>query len=76
MLPRVAGFDWDAGNEQTCRSHGVSVRDIEALFERPIAVLPAPGRSRSETRYKAIGTNADGRYIFLVFTLESVTAKR
>ena len=69
MLPLVAGFDWDNGNTEKCRSHGVSVDEIEALFRRPIAVFPALGRSVSEIRYKAIGTNADGRYIFLVFTL-------
>lgn len=69
MLPQVTGFDWDTGNTEKCRSHGVSVGDIEALFARPISLFPAPGRTVSEERYKAIGTNADGRYIFLVFTL-------
>jgi uncharacterized DUF497 family protein len=69
VLPRIAGFDWDTGNKEKCRGHGVSVGDIEALFGRPIAVFPAPGRSISEERYKAIGTSADGRYIFFVFTL-------
>lgn len=69
MLPQVAGFDWDTANTEKCRSHGVSTGDIEALFGRPVAVFPAPDRSMSEIRYKAIGANADGRYIFLVFTL-------
>jgi len=51
------------------RSHCVSVRDIEALFGRPVAILPAPGRSSSEERYEAIGTNAGGRHIILAFAL-------
>ncbi|MGE3987087.1 hypothetical protein [Pseudorhodoplanes sp.] len=63
MLPKVAGFDRDAGNEEKCRDHGVSVRDIEALFGGQIAVFPSPGRSRSEERYKAIGaTQMDGTF--------------
>jgi uncharacterized protein len=33
MLKSVSGFDWDDGNIAKCRKHGVSVEEIEALFE-------------------------------------------
>jgi len=63
-----AGFDWDEGNRSKCQKHGVSVLDIESLFDRPIATFPDPGHSAEETRFKAIGRTYDGRFVFLVFT--------
>ena len=28
------GFDWDDGNRDKCQKHGVSIGEIERLFER------------------------------------------
>ncbi len=39
------------------------------MFRKPVAVFPDPRHSQAEERFKAIGTIAEGRYIFLVFTL-------
>lgn len=69
MDPRVAGFDWDEGNQDKCRKHGLSVAEIESLFHGPIAVFPDPAHSRSETRFKAIGRTNQGRSVLIVFTL-------
>jgi uncharacterized DUF497 family protein len=52
---RVAGFDWDAANRDKCERHGVTVAAIEALFRRPLAIVPDPAHSHAETRFKAIG---------------------
>jgi uncharacterized DUF497 family protein len=61
MSMDVAGFDWDDGNLEKCQKHGVSVADIEPLFQRPIAVSPDPTHSKGEERLKAIGkTTKDG----------------
>jgi uncharacterized DUF497 family protein len=30
----TAGFDWDRGNLEKCRRHGVEIADIEELFRR------------------------------------------
>jgi uncharacterized DUF497 family protein len=65
MLPR---FDWDAGNREKCRKHGVSPAEIEAMLAKPFAVFPDPAHSGSEERFKAIGMNDGGRHIFAVFT--------
>ena len=62
-------FDWDAGNREKCRKHGVSTAEIEAMLLRPFRVFPDPEHSGKEERLKAIGTNDVGRHIFLVFTL-------
>jgi uncharacterized DUF497 family protein len=68
-IPTVAGFDWDAGNQQKCRKHGVTDAEIESLFHRPIAVFPDPLHSRAEARFKAIGRTEEGRAVLIVFTL-------
>ena len=64
-----SGFDWDAGNRSKCRKHGLSTAQIERLFEAPIAVLPDAGHSQREPRFRAIGRDANGRAVFVVFTL-------
>jgi uncharacterized DUF497 family protein len=69
MELKVAGFDWDHGNRNKCRKHGVSIADIEAMFAKPVAVFPDPSHSQHEERFKAIGATNKGRHIFLVFTL-------
>jgi uncharacterized DUF497 family protein len=66
---KVAGFEWDAGNREKCQKHGVSLVEIEALFSRPIMMLPDHAHSMTEVRLKAIGRTESGRNIFIVFTL-------
>jgi uncharacterized protein len=64
----VIGFDWDEGNLEKCRKHGVSRREIElALGSRP-AVAPDLKHSGSELRYIAVHRNAEGRPMFIAFT--------
>jgi uncharacterized DUF497 family protein len=65
----VAGFDWDEGNREKCRKHGVALADIEAAFGQPMAIFPDPAHSQAEERFIAIGSTAQGRYVFLAFTL-------
>jgi uncharacterized DUF497 family protein len=62
---QVTGFDWDHGNRTKCRKHGVSIAEIEGIFENPVAVLPNPSHSLREERFKAIGLTRKGRRIFL-----------
>ena len=65
----VAGFDWDGGNREKCRKHGVSVAEVEGLFAKPIMILPDPTHSTAEERLRAIGKTKEGRHVFLVFTV-------
>jgi uncharacterized DUF497 family protein len=65
----ATGFDWDYGNRDKCRSHGVSIAEIESFFRRSVALFPDRHHSRAEERFKAIGTSAAGRHILVVFTL-------
>ena len=66
----IKGFDWDAGNRAKCRKHGLSLREVESLFneERSLIILPDPHAGR-ERRQRAIGRTHRGRYAFVVFTV-------
>jgi hypothetical protein len=76
MLERVTGFDWDEGNRATCQKHGLSAADIEGLFERAVMVLADAARSHAEECFRAIGTTATGRYVFLMFTIRERAGER
>jgi len=67
-MESIGGFDWDAGNRDKCRKHGVSLADIEAFFRGRIAVHPARAGNKEE-RFIAIGSTTEGRHILVVFTL-------
>lgn len=63
-----SSFDWDRGNRAKCQKHGLSVAEIEALFSRPLAILPDISHSQKEGRYLAIGKSENGRGVFIAFT--------
>jgi uncharacterized DUF497 family protein len=70
---RFDGFDWDAGNRDKCRKHGVSTREIESLFASVPRVGPDVRHSDVGQRYRAVGRTADGRHLFVVFTLRQLS---
>lgn len=76
MPETVDGFDWDAGNLERCRKHGVSIAAIEDLFSGPVAILPDPQHSVREKRLKAIGFTSEGRAVFPVFTMRRRGGRR
>lgn len=62
------GFDWDTANSKKCQKHGVSIAEIESLFISMPIVHPNRKHSGAEARYSAIGRNASGRGVLVVFT--------
>jgi uncharacterized DUF497 family protein len=62
-------FDWDQGNWNKCQKHGVSIAEIETVFRGQPLVAPDVFHSAAETRFVAIGRNAGGRLVFLIFTM-------
>ena len=72
----VAGFEWDEGNLEKCRKHGVSVTEIEGLFAQPHTIRLDVEHSLAEERLRAIGKSPSGRFVFLVFTLREREGKR
>jgi uncharacterized protein len=67
-VPAIRGFDWDHGNREKCQKHGMSIGEIEAVFTRPVLILPDHENASGESRLKAIGTTPAGRHAFIVFT--------
>ena len=72
----VIGFNWDDGNRDKCRKHGLTVEEIESAFRRSMRVYADPAHSASETRYIGIGTSASGRYLLVVFTHREIADQR
>jgi uncharacterized DUF497 family protein len=68
----LAGFDWDDGNREKCRKHGVSLDEIEALFSGSIAIRPDLAHSRNETRFLGVGRTELGRHVFIAFTIRRI----
>ncbi len=65
----IDGFDWDAGNRDKCRKHGVSLAEIEAVLGGQPLIASDPGHSMGETRSIAVGRTVAGRAVFIAFTL-------
>ncbi len=65
----LSGFEWDRGNLEHCRKHGVSRSEIEGVFAGPVIVLPDIGHSQTERRLRAVGRTRRGRAVFVVFTI-------
>lgn len=66
---KTAGFEWDEGNRDKCRKHGLSLAVIESIFDGPVTILPDNTHSELEQRFRAIGKTAEGRFVFVVFAL-------
>lgn len=69
MKLAFSGFDWNNGNREKCRKHGLTTEAIESIFERSVAVFPDPQHSNSEMRFIAIGKTDKKRSVFIAFTL-------
>jgi uncharacterized protein len=73
---RVSGFDWDDGNRSKCQKHGVSVKQIEALFAGSPRIAPDPKHSADEDRLIAVGRTTTGRPLFVAFTIRTKNKRR
>lgn len=65
---KTVQFDWDDSNLEHTTKHGVSRQEIEHVLSNDPMVQPDPHPAQIEERWRAIGSNAQGRMIFLVFT--------
>jgi uncharacterized DUF497 family protein len=70
MRIETIGFEWDAGNQDKCRNHGVTSSEIEAFFrQETLYITPDILHSEQEQRFLAIGRDSTGKPLFVVFTL-------
>ena len=72
---RVSGFDWDEGNRTKCQKHGLSLRQIEALFAHSPRIAPDHKHSADEDRFIAVG-RIEGRPVFVAFTIRIKDKRR
>jgi uncharacterized DUF497 family protein len=56
-------FDWDAGNRDKCRKHGLTLDEIEHALRHGARVAPDPAHSVAEQRVVAVSRTAEGRPI-------------
>jgi len=70
LLSTAEGFDWDDGNAQKNRRHGVEQFEIEQVFfNPPSVVLPDEHHSSREARWRMFGRTLGGRRLMIVFTV-------
>ena len=63
------GMQWDRGNRSKCQKHGVTIAEIEYLFQNDPGIAPDIDHSQEESRFFAIGKTGEGRSLFVVFTI-------
>ncbi|MBX9932775.1 MAG: BrnT family toxin [Methylobacterium sp.] len=67
-MTTASNFGWDDGNRAKWEKHGVSIGEIEDLLRGSPLVAPDVKHPQTEQRFLAVGRNAEGRPIFVVFT--------
>ena len=51
----INGFDWDDGNREKCKKHGITIDEVESVFnDKPFVSSNARHQSEEE-RYHAVG---------------------
>ena len=73
---KFTGIDWDEGNWPKCGQHGVSRDAIEWVLEGQITVFDDPYDGDVEKRYRAIGKDHNGRFLFIAFCVRTRQSQR
>jgi uncharacterized DUF497 family protein len=63
----MSRFDWDDGNREKC-ARRVPLHEIDDLIDDRRTLI-AGDPYEGETRFRAIGSNSEGRPLFVVFTM-------
>ncbi len=71
MKMTVAGFNWDEHNSAKCQKHGLTLKEIESVFDH-VAIRPDIAHSQMEDRFMGIGRASNNRYVFVIFTLRTI----
>ncbi|HUX87513.1 MAG TPA: BrnT family toxin [Chloroflexota bacterium] len=61
-------FDWDDGNVDHVRDHGIEPEEAEEALLDPRALGVGVYNVRGEQRQGALGSTENGRILFVVFT--------
>ena len=55
MKEAVSGFDWDDGNQEKCLKHGLTLEEIESVFDGIVMVLRTQTIRKSKTGLEPSG---------------------
>jgi len=69
----IAGFEWDDGNTGHCQKHGVTLEEVEEVFSNTPHV--SGDSFVEERRFRAIGRNHEGRFLYVVFMFKKRDAE-
>lgn len=71
-LENATGFQWDAGNADKNRKHGVTDAEAEQVFFcAGLLVVPDSRHSNMEPRFHALGETLPGTKLHVTFTLRA-----
>lgn len=70
------GFEWDSGNRAKCQKHGVSIPEIEEVFENDPLIAPDHRHSYVEDRLIAVGKTRAGRHVYVAFTFRRTSRQQ
>ena len=73
---RDTALEWDLGNLQKCRKHGMTPELIREVFTSEPTVFDDPEHSNGEVRLRAVGRTREGRFALVVFTLRDGGGRR
>ena len=68
---RLKGFDWDLGNLNKVKKHGLEIELIEEFLNSNPYILTDEKHNFLESRFIAFG-EINGRYLFVAFTIRVV----
>lgn len=68
---RIQGFDWDKGNSDKVKKHGLSIVEIESFILNNPLIYPDQKNSDSEARFFAFD-HFNGKLLFVSFTLRAI----
>jgi uncharacterized DUF497 family protein len=75
-LPKITGFDWDAGDTRKNEKNGVSNAKAEQVFfNAPLLMIEDTKHSAGEPRFRALGMTDEGCLLHITFTLSGAGQK-
>lgn len=67
---KLEGFEWNNGNLEHIKKHGVNFRECEEVFlNRPLVLNRDDLHSRTEERIRVYGKSNRNRLLILIFTI-------
>jgi uncharacterized protein len=71
-LSKIDGFEWDIGNLEHIKKHGIKIDECEQVFfNKPFVLNQDEIHSQTEDRFRVYGQTDKNRLLTLIFTIRS-----